>query len=315
MSRENPYDIFTMSDHHLASHTLPRHSIDEVRPRTDRGWHDLISVVLSYGSLWYVESMLRIALVLASLLLGTQIALADDQTRFVQEELRAQGFYYGPIDGKPGVDLTAALRRYQIRNGLQITGQPDDATAKSLDIKTAEASPSSNPIVKWPDEPVLRSDAVREDPPAQTETPSNEPLRNSPQTSETRIGNSAFEERRVTQFLSGYLRDGETEDIEAQVRYFGFPAQYFDRPDATQDYVRRDTANYVRHWPTRHYLLTDPVKITPIGTDTATVEFTIAFEVQNSQHRVTGRTANRLTLRVDNGQLKIVAIRERHLRD
>jgi peptidoglycan hydrolase-like protein with peptidoglycan-binding domain len=38
----------------------------------------------------------------------------------VQQALKDQGFYYGDVNGEKTADTTAALRRYQIRNGLQI---------------------------------------------------------------------------------------------------------------------------------------------------------------------------------------------------
>jgi hypothetical protein len=62
---------------------------------------------------------------------------ADDNVRAVQEKLRDGGFYSGEIDGAYSSDLSAGLSRYQIRNGLPITGQLDSETAKALDAKPA----------------------------------------------------------------------------------------------------------------------------------------------------------------------------------
>jgi peptidoglycan hydrolase-like protein with peptidoglycan-binding domain len=69
---------------------------------------------------------------------GATSLFADDVLRHVQQDLRDQGFYYGAIDGAPGDETTQAIRRYQIRNGLQVTGQLNDETRKS--IEHAEAS-------------------------------------------------------------------------------------------------------------------------------------------------------------------------------
>ena len=41
-------------------------------------------------------------------------------------------FYSGAIDGAYSSDLALALTRYQIRNGLPITGQLDAETSKAL---------------------------------------------------------------------------------------------------------------------------------------------------------------------------------------
>ncbi len=62
----------------------------------------------------------------------TYSARADEQTRSVQESLKEQGFYYGAVDGQGGSETTAAIRRYQIRNGLEVTGQLNTETLGSL---------------------------------------------------------------------------------------------------------------------------------------------------------------------------------------
>ena len=62
------------------------------------------------------------------LLCGTGSLRADQTTSAVQEALKEQGFYYGDVNGKKTADTTSAIRRYQIRNGLQITGEIDAET-------------------------------------------------------------------------------------------------------------------------------------------------------------------------------------------
>ena len=61
-------------------------------------------------------------LLLSLLTLVPCLAFASDQTRDVQTELKSQGFYYGEITGDVNAETTAALKRYQIRNGLEVTG-------------------------------------------------------------------------------------------------------------------------------------------------------------------------------------------------
>jgi peptidoglycan hydrolase-like protein with peptidoglycan-binding domain len=69
---------------------------------------------------------------------------ADDNVRNVQVKLRDGGFYSGEIDGAYSSQLAAALTRYQIRNGLPITGQLDAETSKALGAKPAVAASSPN---------------------------------------------------------------------------------------------------------------------------------------------------------------------------
>src|SRR3989442_15072195 len=66
---------------------------------------------------------------------------ADEVTAEVQQALKDQGFYYGQINGEKNADTTAAIRRYQIRNGLKITGELDDDTLKALPSVSPRSSP------------------------------------------------------------------------------------------------------------------------------------------------------------------------------
>lgn len=65
---------------------------------------------------------------------------ANDNVRMVQTKLRDGGFYFGAVDGAYSTALAAALSRYQIRQGLPITGQLDSDTAKALGAKPAVAN-------------------------------------------------------------------------------------------------------------------------------------------------------------------------------
>jgi hypothetical protein len=67
-----------------------------------------------------------------------------DNVRAVQEKLRDSGLYFGEIDGAYNSELAAALGRYQIRNGLPITGQLDAETSKALGAKPAVTTSSPN---------------------------------------------------------------------------------------------------------------------------------------------------------------------------
>src|ERR1700688_2512490 len=69
--------------------------------------------------------------------LGISIASslwADDLTRTIQQRLKDQGFYYGEVDGRGGDETSAAIRRFQIRHGLTVTGQLNEETMHSLGL-------------------------------------------------------------------------------------------------------------------------------------------------------------------------------------
>jgi peptidoglycan hydrolase-like protein with peptidoglycan-binding domain len=71
---------------------------------------------------------------------------ADQTVRSLQQTLKDQGFYYGTITGEKSAETTAAIRRYQIRNGLQVTGEFNDETLRSLSSssKSVAAAPRAN---------------------------------------------------------------------------------------------------------------------------------------------------------------------------
>ena len=70
-------------------------------------------------------------------------ALADPAMESAQQKLKDGGFYYGEINGKKDADTTAAIRRYQIRNGLQITGELNAETLRSLGVTS---KPAATPV-------------------------------------------------------------------------------------------------------------------------------------------------------------------------
>lgn len=111
------------------------------------------------------------------------LVLADPMIENVQQALKDQGFYYGDITGNKDSDTSAAIRRYQIRNGLQITGDLNDETLKSLGVDssgnraTVKASPTAAPPA--PDTSDLRAPMKKEPEPEQDQGPTN-PLTGQP---------------------------------------------------------------------------------------------------------------------------------------
>src|SRR5690242_15642348 len=69
---------------------------------------------------------------------------ADQTTQSVQQALKDQGFYYGNVTGDKSAETTAAVRRYQIRNGLKVTGDMDPETLRSLNVSSNLAAPSQS---------------------------------------------------------------------------------------------------------------------------------------------------------------------------
>jgi peptidoglycan hydrolase-like protein with peptidoglycan-binding domain len=65
---------------------------------------------------------------------------ADQTIQSVQQTLKDQGFYYGSVTGEKGAETTAAIRRYQIRNGLQVSGDINPETLRSFNMSWSPVS-------------------------------------------------------------------------------------------------------------------------------------------------------------------------------
>jgi Putative peptidoglycan binding domain len=250
------------------------------------------------------------------------LARADETVRQVQEELRKRNLYFGNIDGQNSAVLADALKRYQTRKGFNITGKVDADTATSLHIHVAAVA-ASEPL---PDMPVLKSDTASaltesqrlalqresEEKPDLTPSP--------PAPAESPAAGQDLTPDRVNKFVQDYLRDAEGPSVAAQVKYFAFPVRYFSDGLVSEDFVTRDTTNYVKRWPERKYTLMGPANFFASAKDGETeIEFTIAFQLRNAdrttKNKATGRTKNWWTIRMEGEEMKIVAIREERLRE
>jgi peptidoglycan hydrolase-like protein with peptidoglycan-binding domain len=68
------------------------------------------------------------------------LALADSTVQQAQEELKEQGYYFGQINGDKNADTIAAIRRFQIRSGLQVTGELDQETLRALHAASSSST-------------------------------------------------------------------------------------------------------------------------------------------------------------------------------
>ena len=104
-------------------------------------------------------------------------AHADQTIRSLQQTLKNQGFYYGTVTGDKGAETTAAIRRYQIRNGLQVTGELNDETLRSLNSSSNFVASTSQPASK---PAAIQPNSVRPDASARVSQSSPPPSFNQP---------------------------------------------------------------------------------------------------------------------------------------
>lgn len=91
--------------------------------------------------------MKRLPFLLASTLLLAAV-FATDQVRDVQGALKSQGFYYGEVTGAESAETGSAIRRFQIRSGITVTGKLNADTLAALGLgekKTAGLTPQPAP--------------------------------------------------------------------------------------------------------------------------------------------------------------------------
>jgi peptidoglycan hydrolase-like protein with peptidoglycan-binding domain len=120
----------------------------------------------------------------AVIFMGSMMLMRADQlVESVQQALKDEGFYYGEVNGDMNANVTAAIRRYQIRNGLQVSGELNDETLRSLGIKSFGSSPRSTTKAG---SPTPAAGAVPSEPPsdeteAASPAPPAQPFGNVPQ--------------------------------------------------------------------------------------------------------------------------------------
>src|SRR5437588_10545901 len=115
---------------------------------------------------------MKLRIVVLGVFASAGLVLADPAIENVQQALKDQGFYYGEITGQKDADTTAAVRRYQIRNGLQITGELNEETLSSIrstanNIAKSTPSPvrtAAPPPASVPDSSDLRADSAPQNP-------------------------------------------------------------------------------------------------------------------------------------------------------
>jgi peptidoglycan hydrolase-like protein with peptidoglycan-binding domain len=144
------------------------------------------------------------------------LARADQMIESVQQALKDQGFYYGEITGQMSSDLTAAIRRYQIRSGLQVNGQLNNETLQSLGINSsASAHPAAKPASPSPVAPNANKQPPVAGPNA---TPSPvQPFSNAPQDQRVFPSNPIAPEAALAGVLAQTPFEGAPPDVQRNV--------------------------------------------------------------------------------------------------
>jgi peptidoglycan hydrolase-like protein with peptidoglycan-binding domain len=71
---------------------------------------------------------------------GQQKIITKDNLKVVQERLKAEGVYAGSVDGEMNAETEAALRQYQQKQGIPVSGMADEETLKQLQVRLPASS-------------------------------------------------------------------------------------------------------------------------------------------------------------------------------
>lgn len=69
--------------------------------------------------------------------------MTKDNIQLLQERLKAEGVYAGPVDGTLNPQTEAALRQYQEKKGIPVSGAADEATLRELQIRIGPSGTAS----------------------------------------------------------------------------------------------------------------------------------------------------------------------------
>jgi peptidoglycan hydrolase-like protein with peptidoglycan-binding domain len=261
---------------------------------------------------------------LAIALPGISSLRADDTIRAVQTRLKAGGFYFGEINGRNDGDTTAAITRYQIRNGLQISGKLDAATRQGLGVAAGEPEVPLRGFgeeawrsLRKSDQEYLKRLAAEEAATPATEPapkPHSKPPANTappPPVAPAPEPSGKYNRERLRDYIAAFVLAGLDPQVGAETEFFAERVNYFGKAGVTREAIRRDLQRYNNHWPQRAFTLAGELEISTVR-DRLKVTFPLRYDLRNNSKHSTGQVLKTLVLaRTPNDDLEIVSVDER----
>jgi len=256
--------------------------------------------------------MKRLFFLCLVLALATGSVCADESLRAVQTRLKADGFYFGEINGAFDNDTAAAITRYQIRNGLQITGKLDARTRSALGVPAATSPEVPTPKVgedvwrylRKSDREYIKRVMAKETP---TRTPAS---KSETQTSEPKAPTLNYDRERLRDYIAAFVLAGLDPQVGSEAEFFAEEVNYFGEPRVTREKIRRDLQRYDNHWPERRFWLAGELEVTATN-ELLKVTFPLRYELRSGPKRSSGRVWKTLILRKTVGDdLEIVSVNE-----
>lgn len=248
---------------------------------------------------------------------------ADESIRALQSRLKAGGFYFGEVNGRYDSDTAAAVTRYQIRNGLEITGKLDEATRYALGISaTAPKVPMPRfgedvwRSLRKSDQAAIdrmiaeqekkqpksaKTSAARVSPPPPAEGP--------PPPAQTEPANHNTE--RLKDYVAAFILAGLDPEVGAETEFFAERVNYFGESGVPREKIRRDLQRYNARWPQRAFTLAGELEVKPVQ-ERLSVTFPLRYELRSNSKRAAGKVFKTLILeKTGTSDLQIVSVNER----
>ena len=261
-----------------------------------------------------------IACFLALFFVATLPLRADNSVRDVQTRLKAGGFYFGEINGRYDSETAAGVTRYQIRNGLQITGKLDQATRYALGLSATEPkipTPRFGQDV-WRylrksdqvaiDKMIAEEAAKKEKPDQPAAVPARSPR---PKPSPVMTSSERGRDERLHDYIAAFVLAGLDPQVGAETEFFADRVDYFGEAGVTREKIRRDLERYNQRWPERAFTLAGPLDVHPVR-ERLKVTFPLRYELRNASKSAAGKVWKTLVLeKTGQDDFQIVAVNER----
>lgn len=243
---------------------------------------------------------------------------ADDSVRVAQTKLKEQGFYFGQVDGVLSSDFSAAVTRYQIRNGLQITGNLNAETSKALGVKPEVISRESGGApdsgtwrrLRKMDNQFLARSVVK---PQATMSDNARP--DSPTAALERSSGDqsklVLSPERLRDYVAAFVLAGLDPHVGAELEFFANQVRYYNEGVTGREKIRADLQRYDVRWPQRRFWLAGDLEVVPQPDNHLRVTFPLRYELANGSRHASGKIRKTLVLEVRGEDLQIVGVDER----
>lgn len=274
----------------------------------------------------------------------------DEDTRSTQEELRRRNIYFGDIDGKTSPELAQALRHYQKRKGLGVTGENDHDTLRSLGLAGRAPNDAPPKELSLPDEPVLKSDTrinvsaeaqqIADDSGVSFASIAPEAIafggsskgrerkyRHAPLTLRDNPSFPAERGRRtpvdkslpipggVEAYVTHYLKAVSRNRMEDELHFYADRVNYLGNGWVDRRIIEHSLGKYYARWPHRSYSRLERITSSAIPSrGVVVVKFRTAFKFQNGRAKARGETDNEIVINAATKDPRIISIKERRVR-